>query len=96
MARSPVEVVVQSLAIVALLGACSDDPAPLTADEVDRITPAAARAALEADDAVIVDVRSPSSYAAGHVRDAANIPEAELEGRLDELPREKLIITYCS
>jgi rhodanese-related sulfurtransferase len=38
------------------------------------------------DDAVIIDVREPNEWAAGHAPNAVHIPLGELPGRLDELP----------
>jgi rhodanese-related sulfurtransferase len=47
--------------------------------------------------AVIVDVREPADYAAGHLRDARNIPLKELPNRLAELEKFKSrpVITVC-
>ena len=39
-----------------------------------------------ADDAVIIDVREPNEWAAGHAPNAIHIPLGELPSRLDELP----------
>jgi rhodanese-related sulfurtransferase len=39
-----------------------------------------------ADNAVIIDVREPEEWAAGHAPGAIHIPLAELPSRLDELP----------
>ncbi|SDJ74926.1 ArsR/SmtB family transcription factor [Nonomuraea jiangxiensis] len=44
---------------------------------------------------LVVDVRSPADYAAGHVPGAISLPLAELRDRLDELPKEAEIIAYC-
>lgn len=44
----------------------------------------------------IVDVRTPAEYAAGHIPGALLIPLHELRGRLDEIPRDKPIATYCT
>jgi rhodanese-related sulfurtransferase len=44
---------------------------------------------------LVIDVRSPAEYAAGHVADAINIPLAELAARLDEVPTERPVVTYC-
>lgn len=44
---------------------------------------------------VIVDVRNPSAYAAGHIEGAINIPEAEVAARVAEFPKDKLIVAYC-
>lgn len=65
-------------------------------DGVRRITPAEAQKALAAGRAIIIDVREESSYKAGHVKGARWIPGNEIESRVKELPRNKMIITYCS
>lgn len=38
------------------------------------------------DDAIILDVRDPADFAAGHAPGATNIPLAQLVSRLTELP----------
>lgn len=47
--------------------------------------------------AVIVDVRDPAAYAAGHLRDAKNIPLKELSNRVGELDKSKskAVIAVC-
>lgn len=45
---------------------------------------------------VVVDVRDADKYATGHVPGAINIPLAELEARLSELPAGAPIVTYCA
>ena len=77
----------------------SSAPAPTTSapgDGVERITTAELRDALEKGTAIVIDVRSPESYKAGHIRGAINIPEPEITRRKDELPRDKKIVFYCS
>jgi phage shock protein E len=44
---------------------------------------------------LVIDVRSPEEYAAGHVADAINLPLAELEARLAEVPTDTPVVTYC-
>jgi rhodanese-related sulfurtransferase/DNA-binding transcriptional ArsR family regulator len=44
---------------------------------------------------VVLDVRPPEEYAAGHLPGAVNIPIHELARRLKELPRRKEVIAYC-
>lgn len=46
---------------------------------------------------VIVDVREPAAYAAGHLRDAKNIPLKELPNRIGELDKfkSKAVIAVC-
>jgi rhodanese-related sulfurtransferase len=45
----------------------------------------------------VVDVREPSAFAAGHLRDAKNIPLKELPNRLGELDKfkSKPVIAVC-
>ena len=65
-------------------------------DGVRRVTPAEARAAIEKGQAVIIDVRGEDSFKAGHIKGALWIPVGDIASRTNELPRGKMIITYCS
>jgi rhodanese-related sulfurtransferase len=51
---------------------------------------------LAAEGAVLLDVRSPGEFAAGHAAGAINIPVDELAARKAELPAGKDVITYCA
>jgi glyoxylase-like metal-dependent hydrolase (beta-lactamase superfamily II)/rhodanese-related sulfurtransferase len=53
--------------------------------------------ALEAraPEAAVVDVREPDEYAHGHVPGAANLPQAELATRLEEVPRDRPVFVIC-
>jgi rhodanese-related sulfurtransferase len=63
----------------------------------DRISPQDVRARQDAGaDPVVIDVRDPDQYAAGHVAGALSIPIAELPEKLAELGRDHQIITYCN
>ncbi len=44
---------------------------------------------------MVLDVRPPSEYAAGHLPYAQSMPLDELKKRLAELPRDKPIVAYC-
>lgn len=68
----------------------------VSGDGARRVTPAEVRVALDKDEAIIVDVRGEGSYEAGHVKGARLIPFNDVLSRIDELPRDKMIITYCS
>jgi rhodanese-related sulfurtransferase/predicted transcriptional regulator len=46
-------------------------------------------------DVVLVDVRPPEEYAAGHIEGARSVPLDELERRLAELPPEREVVAYC-
>ena len=47
------------------------------------------------DDLLVLDVRPPEEYAAGHVPGAVSVPVAVLKRRLKELPKDKEIVAYC-
>jgi len=44
---------------------------------------------------IIIDVRAKSQYEEGHIAGAISFPESEADARVDELPRDRLIISYC-
>jgi phage shock protein E len=51
---------------------------------------------LVAEGAVLLDVRTPAEFAAGHLDGALNVPVDELPRRLDEVgPRDKPVVIYC-
>jgi rhodanese-related sulfurtransferase len=52
-------------------------------------------ARLSRGDAVLIDVRPPEEFAAGHIDGARSIPIDELERRLSELPADREIVAYC-
>ena len=70
-----------------------------TAAEPGRIEPAAVSERLAwADRSLLVlDVRTPEEFAAGHVPGAVNIPHTEIATRLGELAdaKERDIVVYC-
>ncbi|HEX8180127.1 MAG TPA: rhodanese-like domain-containing protein [Pyrinomonadaceae bacterium] len=81
--------------------ATNPPPAPTAApaepaDDVRRITVAELKQALDAHQAIVVDVRGDAAYKSGHIRDSIMIPFAEIGTRANELPKDKLIVTYCS
>lgn len=49
----------------------------------------------EAERPLLLDVRTPEEFSAGKFPGAMNIPVDDLRSRLDELPREREIATYC-
>ena len=63
--------------------------------DFDPITAAALRERIEAGDVVILDARPRLEYDAGHLPGALSMPLEELPARLDELPADALIVTYC-
>ena len=53
--------------------------------------------ASEDPDFVLLDVRSPHLYAAGHIPGAANLPHGKINERnLAAYPADRLFVVYCS
>jgi rhodanese-related sulfurtransferase/DNA-binding transcriptional ArsR family regulator len=50
---------------------------------------------VQAGEVVVIDVRPPEEYQAGHIPGALGIPLGQLKRRLAELPRSKDIVAYC-
>jgi rhodanese-related sulfurtransferase len=46
--------------------------------------------------AVIIDVRTPAEYAAGHLKNSTNIPLNTLGAQLAKLKKDRAIITCCA
>lgn len=65
-------------------------------DGVARITVEEAQKAVEEGKAVIVDVRAPTEYERSHIKGALSLPRGVIKERAGELPKDKLIITYCA
>ncbi|MFN7144610.1 MAG: ArsR/SmtB family transcription factor [Myxococcota bacterium] len=47
------------------------------------------------DEVTVLDVRAPEEFDAGHFPGARSVPLAELAARLDELPRDRVVVAYC-
>ncbi|HEV2879239.1 MAG TPA: rhodanese-like domain-containing protein [Candidatus Eremiobacteraceae bacterium] len=45
--------------------------------------------------ALLIDVREPSEWQAGHIPDAKHIPMGQIAHRIAELPRDRKIIFTC-
>ena len=66
--------------------AAPTDQKRIEAEEIDRV--------LAEADALLLDVREPEEIEElGTIEGHVNIPIGELESRLDELPRDKTILT---
>jgi predicted sulfurtransferase len=85
--------VLAALALIAVTPRTSAAAGPAEAPrvEAEEVKRLAARG-----EAVIVDVRNKDAYDLEHAEGALSIPLNELEGRLAELPKDKLIAAYCT
>jgi len=72
-------------------------PAVKTPDDgARRVTVTELKDLVAKNEVVVIDVRNQASYDLAHIRGAKLIPEAEVLKHIDELPKDKLIVTYCS
>jgi len=63
-----------------------------------QLQPMTAQALLEklqAGSVILLDVRPCEEYQAGHLPQAISLPLADLEERLADLPRDRVIVAYC-
>jgi hypothetical protein len=78
----------------------SSDPGklstPVPGDGVRRITVTELKNAVDKNAVLIIDVRTPEAYEAEHIKGSINIPESPTASHSGELPRDKMIVTYCS
>ncbi|HEX5965558.1 MAG TPA: rhodanese-like domain-containing protein [Pyrinomonadaceae bacterium] len=65
-------------------------------DDVRRITTAELDGLMKQGKVVIVDVRTKDAYDRAHITGAKLIPLPVIGQRAGELPRDKMIVTYCS
>jgi 3-mercaptopyruvate sulfurtransferase SseA len=79
-------------------GSNASQPGPPAqhADGVRRVTTSELEELVKQGKAIVVDVRSKASYDAGHIKGAKWISVTEILNRANELPRDKMIVTYCS
>ncbi|MBP2627117.1 MAG: sulfurtransferase [Firmicutes bacterium] len=47
------------------------------------------------EEAIIIDVRTPQEYKAGHIPGVTNIQLSELESRSSEVPKDKKVLLIC-
>jgi len=71
-------------------------PETIYPDGARRITSDELEAMLKSGEALVVDVRNQASYDIGHIPGAKLIPAGEILNHVNELPRDKTIVTYCS
>jgi len=66
----------------------TDNARRITAQELHRL--------WEAGKVLMVDTRTEPAFKTGHIRGAILIPSNEFAARADELPRNRMIVTYCT
>ena len=87
-------VLLLSIVLVAC-GEGSGSPAEAT---YEQITPAKAKALMDSEEGyVILDVRTPEEFAAGHIAGAILIPDYEIGEKAESIlpDKDQLILVYC-
>jgi len=64
-------------------------------DTMEPVSRAELSRRMRAGEVVVIDVRPPKEFAAGHIRGALNIPVSNLKDHLAKLPRRQEIVAYC-
>jgi hydroxyacylglutathione hydrolase len=83
-------------------GAWADGAGPLessgrlTVDELAARLAASGSTGSGRDANLVIDVRQANEYAAGHVPGSVHLTAGSLPDRLDELPRDRPIVTICA
>jgi 3-mercaptopyruvate sulfurtransferase SseA len=96
------------LVAVAILAACNatdkgpsafktpSGPETVYADGARRVTIEELESMLKDGTAIVIDVRNQASYDLGHIPGSRLIPAGDILNHINELPRDKMIVTYCS
>ena len=71
-------------------------PETTYADGARRITIPELEALMKNNEVLVLDVRNQTMYDAGHIPGSRLIPSGEILNHVNELPRDKMIVTYCS
>ena len=66
------------------------------ADEARRITAEDLHKLWDKKDVLIIDTRSEPDYKASHIPGSISVPASEVATKLEELPRNKMIVAYCT
>jgi len=69
---------------------------PRPSDGVRRVTIPELREALAKGEALVIDVRGEVDYKLGHIKGARSVPLGLIDEKAKELPRDKLLVTYCA
>jgi len=66
---------------------CSTDrvSAPMLAEELGTANPP-----------LVIDIRSPLEWRAGHLSGSVNLPLSQLQSRIDEVPRDRRVAVHCA
>ena len=84
-----------ALMLISLLVGCNDGN---NKNVYEQITPDEAKALMDSEEGyIILDVRTPEEFAAGHIEGAILIPDYEIGEKAESIltDKEQLILVYC-
>ena len=79
-----------------LPGEASQVPAATPADTAPRISVEELHKLYEKGDVLIIDTRSEIAFKESRIKGAILVPVSDVAAKADELPRNKMIVTYCT
>jgi len=65
-------------------------------DNARRITAEELHKLWEKNDVLVIDTRAEAAYKDEHIKGAISVPSNDVGNRIDELPRNKMIVAYCT
>ena len=85
------------LAVLAVGPTLAQAPSVAPAPQVAQVSQQAMLEMQVKKDAslLLLDVRTPEEFAAGHIPGAVNIPFNEVAGHLSEIPKDDEVVLYC-
>lgn len=89
-ARGFVKLGILALMVAILAGCAAGASKPgvdVSVDEALRL--------WQTKEAILIDIRTPGEYRAGHIPGVVNIPLDELEQRMMEIPKDKKVVLIC-
>ncbi|MCU0514069.1 MAG: rhodanese-like domain-containing protein [Anaerolineae bacterium] len=104
-ARPPLLIAAAAFVLIAAVGAAlwllQPSSAVVYYDQVAAISPGSRingeqyTALLQNQPHLLLDVRTPEEFAAGHIAGAVNIPLQSLEQNLSAIPQDMPVVLYC-
>lgn len=93
--RYPVLILIILIALLLAWG-CADNPPPETKTGYGTITATELQILLAGDNPpLLLDVREPHEYTAGHIPGSVLIPMGKVLSRLSEIPRDQTVVVVC-
>jgi 3-mercaptopyruvate sulfurtransferase SseA len=71
-------------------------PPPPPTDNAKRITADELHKLWSSNQVLIIDTRAESAYQTEHIKGSISMPTGTVLQRIDELPRDKMIVAYCT